>query len=270
MFNDGDLVVNRYELIENLGTGGMGDVWHARDLHDGRGDVALKFIRPEFARLKWPIDFLEREAMNSKKLTAPNIVQVYGLDREGDIYFVVMEYVEGEDLGDRLERYRVEEGRNFTVEEMLSVARDVCRAVDYAHGKNVLHLDLKPGNIMAVDDGGYKLMDFGLASSYGTRATRNRRVPGYSSGYSPPEQVLGRQIDRRSDVYSLAATFYELLAGKPPHGSTDHATAYDIPEPIKEIPKHINEALLAALSKAPARRPDSAMELLNALEGTAD
>jgi serine/threonine protein kinase len=268
MFNDGDLVANRYKLLRNLATGGMGDIWHARDLIDGLGDVALKFIRPDFARLKWPIDFLEREVMNSKKLTAPTVVRVYDLDQEGDTYFVVMEYVEGEDLDVRLERYKTEEGRNFTVGETLAVARDVCRAVDHAHGKNVLHLDLKPGNIMAVDSGGYKLMDFGLASSYGTRATRERRAPGYSSGYSPPEQVLGRQIDRRSDVYSLAATFYELLAGERPHDSTDYATAYEIPEPIKGAPEHINATLLAALSKAPAGRPDSAMELLEALEGT--
>jgi serine/threonine protein kinase len=266
MFNDGDLVANRYELVENLGTGGMGDIWHARDLVDGLGDVALKFIRPDFARLKWPVDFMEREVMNSMKLTAPTIVRVYGLDREGETYFVVMEYVKGEDLDVRLERYKREEGRNFTIEETLAVARDVCRAVDHAHDKNVLHLDLKPGNIMSVDGGGYKLMDFGLASSYGTRATRRRWAPGYSRGYSPPEQVLGRQIDRRSDVYSLAATFYELLAGTRPHGSTDHATAYEIPEPINGAPKYINVALLAALSKAPARRPDSAMKLLEALE----
>ncbi len=81
--------------------------------------------------------------------------------------------------------------------------------------------------------------------------------------------MLGRQIDRRSDVYSLAATFYELLAGKPPHTRTDYATAYEIPEPIKEIPKHINAAILAALSKSPAFRPASATELLNTLEGNA-
>lgn len=268
MFNGGDLVADRYELIENLGSGGMGDVWRARDLRDGRGDVALKFIRPDFVRMKWPVEFFEREVMNSKKLTAPTVVRVYGLGREDDTYFVVMEYVRGEDLDERLERYKTEEGRAFNVEETLAVARDVCSAVEHVHGENVLHLDLKPGNIMAVDNGGYKLMDFGLASSYGTRTTRDRQAPGSSSGYSPPEQVLGRRIDKRSDVYSLAATFYELLAGKPPHARTDYAAAYEIPEPIKGIPKHINAALLTALSKSPAFRPASATELLSALEGS--
>ncbi|UCE27643.1 MAG: serine/threonine protein kinase [Candidatus Coatesbacteria bacterium] len=269
MFNDGDLVADRYKLVENLGSGGMADVWRARDLRDGRGDVALKFIRPDFVRMKWPVEFFGREVMNSKKLTAPTVVRVYDLDREGDVWFVVMEYVDGEDLDERLARYKTDEGRAFTVEETLEVARDVCAAVEHAHGENILHLDLKPGNIMAVGSGGYKLMDFGLASPYGTRATRDRKAPGYSSGYSPPEQVLGRQIDRRSDVYSLAATFYELLAGKPPHARTDYAAAYEIPEPIKGIPKHINATLLAALSKSPAFRPASATELLNALEGDA-
>ena len=128
---------------------------------------------------------------------------------------------------------------------------------------------LSIGAMILLFFGGYKLVDFGLASSYGTRATRDRRAPGYSSGYSPPEQVLGRQIDRRSDVYSLAATFYELLAGNPPHARTDYAAAYEIPEPIKGIPKHVNAALLTALSKSPVFRPASAMELLDALEGNA-
>jgi serine/threonine protein kinase len=267
MFNEGDLVADRYELVENLGSGGMGDVWRALDRHDGRGDIALKFIRPDFARMKWPIEFFEREVMNSKKLTSPTVVRVYDLNREGDVWFIVMEYVEGEDLDERLERYKAEEGRAFTIEETLAVARDICAAVEHAHGENILHLDLKPGNIIAVDGGGYKLMDFGLASSYGTRTTRDRQAPGYSNGYSPPEQVLGRQIDRRSDVYSLAATLYELLAGKPPHARTDYAAAYEIPKPIEGIPKHINAALLAALSKSPTFRPTSAMGLLSALEG---
>jgi serine/threonine protein kinase len=265
MFNDGDLVANRYKLLRNLGTGGMGDVWLASDMRDGQRNVALKFIRREFARLKWPVKFLEREASNTKKLTVPSVVRVYDFDREGDRYFIVMEYVEGEDLDDRLERYKKEENRNFTIEETLAVARDICRAVDYAHNNNVLHLDLKPGNIMAVD-GGYKLMDFGLASSNGTYATRTRPAPGYSSGYASPEQVLGRQIDKRSDVYSLAATLYELLAGVPPCRPTDYATIHQIPEPIQGVPERVNKVLLVALSKAPARRPDTAVALLKALE----
>jgi serine/threonine protein kinase len=269
MFNNGDLVANRYKLLRNLGTGGMGDVWLAHDTRDGLGNVALKFIRPEFAHLRWPVKFFEREVENTKKLTVPSVVRVYDFDREGDLYFIVMEHVEGEDLDERLERYRNEEGRNFTVEETVAVARDVCRALEHAHGKNVLHLDLKPGNIMAVD-GGYKLMDFGLASPYGTGVTRTRRAPGYSSGYAPPEQVLGRQTDRRSDVYSLAATLYELLAGAPPCRRTDYATVHEIPEPIEGVPERVNEVLLAALSKAPTRRPDTALEFLKALETEPD
>jgi len=261
----GDIFAGRYRLLKHLGTGGMGVVVLAEDIEKGNVLVALKFVRSELSNDTRAINDLRREVVNAQKLTDRHIVRVHDLMKYGDRYFISMEYVEGEDLNTRLGRYQ-EHGRNFSVEEVLEVARDVCPAIDYAHEQRVLHLDIKPGNIIAMKGGGYKIMDFGIARSAHESMTRISRAPGYTGGYAPPEQILGKQIGRRADVYALSATFYDLLAGKPPCPS-EYATINVEPEPIEGVPDNVNRALLKGLAKNPDDRFRTAGELLRALEG---
>jgi serine/threonine protein kinase len=183
----------------------------------------------------------------------------------GDTYFITMEYVEGEDLNTRLGLYQ-QEGRNFALEEVLAVARDVCAAVDYAHSLKVLHLDLKPSNIVAMTAGGYKVMDFGIARAARESMTRVSRAAGYTGGYAAPEQILGKPVDRRTDVYGLAATFYDLLAGRVPC-PTDYATVNVPPKPIPGVSERVNGALRRALAKDPGERFPTAATLSGALRG---
>jgi len=261
----GDIFAGRYRLLKHLGTGGMGVVVLAEDIEKGNVLVALKFVRSELANDTRAINDLRREVVNAQKLTDRHIVRVHDLMKYGDRYFISMEYVEGEDLNTRLGRYQ-EHGRNFSVEEVLEVARDVCPAIDYAHEQRVLHLDIKPGNIIAMKGGGYKIMDFGIARSAHESMTRISRAPGWTGGYAPPEQIEGRQVDRRADVYALSATFYDLLAGHVPHPTYVAKKNVD-PEPIKGVPDNVNRAILKGLAKNPDDRFRTAGELLMALEG---
>jgi len=258
------IFANRYEIVRKLGEGGMGEVWLGLDLEMDRQPVALKFVRREMSSDTRAIGDIRREVINSQKLTNPGIVRVHYLNKHESVYFITMEYVEGENLNDRLARYK-DEGHNFSEAEVLEIARFLCPVIDYAHEQRVLHLDIKPSNIIAVKGGGYKIMDFGISGAAHESMTRLTRAMGYSSGYAPPEQITGRQVDRRSDVYSLAATFYDLLAGKPPCPS-EYAAINVMPEAISGVSPVINSALLAGLSKDPEERPRTAGMLLGMLE----
>lgn len=264
----------RYEIGGVLGRGGMAEVHHGRDLRLGR-EVAVKVLRHDLARdPSFQVRF-RREAQASASLNHPAIVAVYdtGEDRtpSGATPYIVMEYVEGETLRDVLRR----EGR-LPTERAMSLAADICGALDFSHRNGIVHRDVKPGNVMITPQGSVKVMDFGIARAVSDSAatmTSTAAVIG-TAQYLSPEQARGEGVDARSDVYSLGCLLYELVTGAPPFtGDSPVSVAYQhvredprLPSSINpDVPPELDAILLKAMSKNPANRYQSAAEMRNDL-----
>jgi eukaryotic-like serine/threonine-protein kinase len=270
----------RYEIGGVLGRGGMAEVHRGRDLRLGR-EVAVKVLRHDLARdPSFQVRF-RREAQASASLNHPMIVAVYdtGEDRtaSGATPYIVMEYVEGETLRDVLRR----EG-HLRPERAMSLAADICGALDFSHRNGIVHRDVKPGNVMITPQGTVKVMDFGIARAVSDSAatmTSTAAVIG-TAQYLSPEQARGESVDARSDVYSMGCMLYELVCGAPPFtGDSPVSVAYQhvredprLPSSINpEIPPELDAILLKAMSKNPANRYQSAADmrsdLLRAIAG---
>ncbi|RBY93621.1 Stk1 family PASTA domain-containing Ser/Thr kinase [Blastococcus sp. TF02-8] len=264
----------RYEIGGVLGRGGMAEVHHGRDLRLGR-EVAVKVLRSDLARdPSFQVRF-RREAQAAASLNHPAIVAVYdtGEDRTptGATPYIVMEYVEGETLRDVLRR----EGP-LPVERAMSLAADICGALDFSHRNGIVHRDVKPGNVMITPQGTVKVMDFGIARAVSDSAatmTSTAAVIG-TAQYLSPEQARGDSVDARSDVYSLGCLLYELVTGAPPFtGDSPVSVAYQhvredprLPSSInREVPPELDAILLKAMSKNPANRYQSAADMRNDL-----
>ncbi len=264
----------RYEIGEVLGRGGMAEVHHGRDLRLGR-EVAVKVLRSDLARdPSFQVRF-RREAQASASLNHPAIVAVYdtGEDRTslGATPYIVMEYVEGETLRDVIRR----EG-HLPAERAMTLAADVCGALDFSHRNGIVHRDVKPGNVMITPQGTVKVMDFGIARAVSDSAatmTSTAAVIG-TAQYLSPEQARGESVDARSDVYSLGCMLYELVTGAPPFtGDSPVAVAYQhvredprLPSSINpEIPAELDAIVLKAMSNNPANRYQSAADMRNDL-----
>jgi serine/threonine-protein kinase len=270
----------RYEIGGVLGRGGMAEVHRGRDLRLGR-EVAVKVLRSDLARdPSFQVRF-RREAQAAASLNHPAIVAVYdtGEDRTttGATPYIVMEYVEGETLRDVLRR----EGP-LPPERAMSLAADICGALDFSHRNGIVHRDVKPGNVMITPQGSVKVMDFGIARAVSDSAatmTSTAAVIG-TAQYLSPEQARGEGVDARSDVYSMGCLLYELVTGAPPFtGDSPVAVAYQhvredprLPSLINpRVPPELDAILLKAMSKNPANRYQSAADmrsdLLRALAG---
>ncbi|UOY00539.1 Stk1 family PASTA domain-containing Ser/Thr kinase [Blastococcus sp. PRF04-17] len=264
----------RYEIGGVLGRGGMAEVHRGRDLRLGR-EVAVKVLRQDLARdPSFQVRF-RREAQASASLNHPAIVAVYdtGEDRTttGATPYIVMEYVEGETLRDVLRR----EGR-LEPQRAMSLAADICGALDFSHRNGIVHRDVKPGNVMITPQGTVKVMDFGIARAVSDSAatmTSTAAVIG-TAQYLSPEQARGESVDARSDVYSMGCLLYELVTGAPPFtGDSPVSVAYQhvredprLPSSINpQIPPELDAILLKAMSKNPANRYQSAQEMRNDL-----
>ncbi|TFV45981.1 Stk1 family PASTA domain-containing Ser/Thr kinase [Blastococcus sp. TF02A-35] len=265
---------DRYEIGGVLGRGGMAEVHHGRDLRLGR-EVAVKVLRSDLARdPSFQVRF-RREAQASASLNHPAIVAVYdtGEDRTplGATPYIVMEYVEGETLRDVLRR----EGP-LPVERAMSLAADICGALDFSHRNGIVHRDVKPGNVMITPQGTVKVMDFGIARAVSDSAatmTSTAAVIG-TAQYLSPEQARGEGVDARSDVYSMGCLLYELVTGAPPFtGDSPVSVAYQhvredprLPSSINpDVPPELDSILLKAMSKNPANRYQSAADMRNDL-----
>ena len=268
------LLGERYEIGGVLGRGGMAEVHHGRDLRLGR-EVAVKVLRSDLARdPSFQVRF-RREAQAAASLNHPAIVAVYdtGEDRTpaGATPYIVMEYVEGDTLRDVLRR----EGR-LPMERAMTLAADICGALDFSHRNGIVHRDVKPGNVMITPQGTVKVMDFGIARAVSDSAatmTSTAAVIG-TAQYLSPEQARGEGVDARSDVYSLGCLLYELVTGAPPFtGDSPVSIAYQHVREDPRLPSSINRAvppeldaiLLKAMSKNPANRYQSAAEMRNDL-----
>ncbi len=265
----GDHVVSHYRLLAAVGCGGMGVVYRAEDTKLKR-QVALKFLPHEWSHdLKAKRRFL-REAQAASALDHPNVCTVYEVDETPDgRLFIAMAYCEGQTLRERIR------GGDLSLEEILGVCTQIGAGLSAAHHKGVVHRDLKPANIFITSEGTAKILDFGLAKVAGqSRLTRTRGRVG-TPAYMSPEQIQGKRVDARTDVWSFGVVLYEMLTGKPPFAGADgQAVMYSIlnnePEPVDgrrpELPAAVKTVLAKTLAKDPAGRYESAAELLSALE----
>jgi serine/threonine protein kinase/Tfp pilus assembly protein PilF len=264
--------ISHYRITEELGRGGMGVVYKAEDSKLHR-TVALKFLPQELTSDPESKERFVREARAAAALNHPNIATIHEINEADGHTFIAMEYVEGESL-----REKVRSGV-MSVEEALTLATHVARGLSKAHGKGIVHRDIKPGNILLTPDGEAKIVDFGLAKlGAQSKLTRTGTTLG-TAAYMSPEQVRGEEVDHRSDLWSLSVMLYEMLTGTLPFkGDYEPALMYSImnesPEPVtsmrSDVPVAIEDILEKALSKDPAKRYQTMEELLSELETQRD
>jgi serine/threonine protein kinase len=210
MLRPDSVLCQRYEIKRILGEGGIGAVYQARDRELNRV-VALKVIRPELSRNQAIIDRFKRELLLATQVTHRNVIRIYDLSEAEGMKFITMEFVEGEDLG-RL----IQQKKKLATQEAVEIILQVCRALDATHSVGIIHRDLKPRNIMRDKSGRIVVMDFGLARTFaGDGMTQTGALVG-TVDYMSPEQALGKDLDQRSDLFTLGLIFYELLTGKMP------------------------------------------------------
>jgi len=242
----------------------MGAVFLAEDRELGI-HVAVKAVPPEFAFDEKAINDMRREVQAALRLTHPNVVRVFDLKREGDAYFIVMEYVDGFTL-----RQIVHKRGRLTVDETLRILAPAAAAIDYAHSQKVIHRDVKSSNIMLSRQREVKVLDFGIARVIKETSSRiSQTTTSGTLAYMSPEQLAGQPIDGRSDVYSLGVVAYEMLAGRPPFhaGAIEYQILHVPPEPLREVPGHVDKAVTRCLAKKAEERFARARDFVAALEG---
>lgn len=262
----GKLIGNRYEIIEEIGKGGMAVVYKAKCMVLNRY-VALKVLRPEFREDK---DFIHRfkvEAQSAGALSHPNIVSIYDVGQDGDLDYIVMEYVEGVTLKQYIDAKGI-----IPWKEAVDYAAQICSGLEHAHKKGIVHKDIKPHNIIITREGTLKITDFGIAKvmSTSTISTGGAAAMG-SVHYFSPEQARGGYIDAKTDIYSLGVLMYEMVTGKLPFDG-DSAVAIAMQhiekEPIPpktlnpDIPQSLENVILRAMSKEQLSRYESATKMM--------
>jgi len=253
----------RYRVEARIGAGGMAEVFRGFDTVLHR-TVAIKTLNAPYARDASFVERFRREAQAAARLSHPNIVATYDSGTDGDTQFIVMEFIEGRTLAEFLGT-----GKHLTSAHATQIAEEVCHALTAAHAQGVIHRDIKPGNIMVTRDGSVKVMDFGIARMVsGPETAPQTSVVMGTATYISPEQAKGLPVDARSDLYSLGAVLYEMLAGRPPFvGESSVAVAYkqvnEVPQPPSvhntDVPPALDAVVMRALAKNPANRyPDAA------------
>ena len=260
----GQIVKERYEILQVLGEGGMAFVYKARDTQLERF-VAIKTLKPNYVNQETFVDRFKREAKTAANLNHPNIVQIFDWGIEEEPYFV-MEYIEGDTLTSIISK-----NKTISLSDILFIGAQVSNGLHAAHQKGLVHRDIKPGNIMITPDGKVKVTDFGIVSLQNEESdiTKTGSVLGTAS-YISPEQAQGKPVSIESDLYSLGTVLYELIAGKTPFSgdspistATKHLT--EKPEKLsmfrKDLPKGVENAILKLLEKATYDRFKSAEDL---------
>ena len=268
MIAKGQKISDRYQIIKSIGEGGMANVYLAYDTILER-NVAVKVLRGDLANDEKFVRRFQREALQASSLSHPNIVEVYDVGEDNGEYYIVMEYVEGKHLKGLLKK----RGK-LTIPEVVDIMIQVTSGLTVAHDSYIIHRDIKPQNIMILDNGLVKLTDFGIALAMNsTQLTQTNSVMG-SVHYLPPEGASGKGATLQSDIYSLGILMYELLTGKLPfRGETAVEIALkQLKEPmpsirkeIPDIPQSIENIILRATAKNPKNRYADAREMHDAL-----
>lgn len=264
MLSKGQKVNDRYEIVKNIGEGGMANVYLANDTILDR-KVAIKVLRGDLSSDDKFIRRFEREALSVSNLSHPNIVEVYDVGEEEGNHYIVMEYIEGKTLKQLLKKRET-----LTLTEVIDIMTQLTDGISHAHESYIIHRDIKPQNIMIEDDGRIKITDFGIAMALNaTQLTQTNSVMG-SVHYLPPEQASGKSATVKSDIYSLGIMMYELLTGSVPFKG-DNAVEIalkhmkdKIPSIRKQdpsIPQSVENIIIKATAKNPRNRYDSAKEM---------
>ena len=263
MIKIGMMLGDRYEILEKIGTGGMSDVYKAKD-HKLNRNIAVKVLKQEFSENNNFVNKFRTEAQAAAGLMHPNIVNVYDVGSEGGIHYIVMELVEGITL----KKY-IEKKVRLSAKEAVSIAIQISNGIEAAHNNHIIHRDIKPQNTIISKEGKVKVTDFGIAKA-ATNNTVSSNVMG-SVHYTSPEQARGGFSDERSDIYSLGITMFEMLTGRVPfNGDTTVAIAIKhiqeaLPYPsdyADDIPYSVEQIVLKCCQKSPDRRYQSMGEVI--------
>ena len=240
---DGTVLSERYKIVRFIGMGGAGAVYEARELKLENMPVALKVLHHDLNEDPGTIALMKKEVIIARELTHDNIMKVFDFTDVDNRHFIVMEYVHGESLQDMLDRTGT-----CPFEQAATLFYQVCNALQYAHDRGIIHLDVKPANILVLTAGSVKLCDFGIARmAIGNVTTATQRIITGSVGYMPPEQYRGRKyVSHKSDIYALGATLYSALTGEVPIGIIDS----------EGVPK----CVLRAMQRKPEDRFESVLE----------
>ena len=264
MIIKGQKINDRYEIIRMIGEGGMANVYLAQDTILER-KVAVKILRGDLAEDEKFVRRFQREAISASSLTHPNIVEMYDVGEDDGKYFIVMEYVDGKTL-----KSLVKKRGGLTLPEVIDIMLQLSSGLACAHDSYIIHRDIKPQNIMILDDGTVKITDFGIAMALNSNElTQTNSVMG-SVHYLPPEQANGSGSTIKSDIYSLGILMYELLTGKLPFKGENAVEIAikqmkeQIPSVCKfnpDIPQSVENIILKACAKNPKNRYDSVLEM---------
>ena len=259
----GKLLGNRYEVLEQLGGGGMALVWKGRDTFLNRL-VTIKVLRPEYASDEDFVRRFRREAQAVASLSHPNIVSIYDVGQENDSYYLVMEYVDGETLKSLIRREAP-----LPPAKAIQLGRQIAEALEHAHENNIIHRDVKPHNILITKGGRAKLTDFGIAQASASTITHTDTIVG-SVHYISPEQAKGEPAGPKSDIYALGVVLYEMLTGQVPYqadGAIGVALKHIQEQPLSlreinpGVPEDLEKVVMRAMDKLPERRHKSAKAL---------
>jgi len=262
----GTLFAGRYEIIEEVGAGGMGSVFRAEDTKI-RQEVALKLIRPEIASSRSTIERFRNEIKTARMIAHRNVCRMFDLGEEKGTYFITMEYVSGEDMKSFLRRTAP-----LSTGRAISIGKQICEGLAEAHRLGVVHRDLKPGNIMIDKEGNVRIMDFGIARSLKEKGITDADMMIGTPEYMSPEQVEGEDIDQRSDIYSLGVVLYEMATGKVPfEGPTPLSIAlkqktvepHNPREFNPQIPEDFTLLILKCMNKDKEKRYQNAGEIIS-------
>ncbi len=270
-FKQGSVIDDRYEILSEIGRGGMGFVYLALDKGLDR-KVALKVLSPYLVEDKTSVEMFLAEAKTAASLSHPNIVTIHDVGHWKGFYYIVMEYVDGANIKDMLR-----EMKRLPVRSALLVANQVCSGLSCAHRAGVCHLDIKNSNLIWSNDRIVKIADFGMSALAKVKGTaKGDNLQAGSPAYMSPEQILGKNIDHRSDIYSLGVSIFEMLTGRYPFPSEGDPAYHHVHTPpvalrefLPEAPLLLEEAVMRCLKKDPAERYGSAEELASAIEKAA-